>query len=167
MRSHLVRRILEALERLVFLPEDEPRGRLSVVESGRLSVAPDIVGAPLPTSGSSWPWVLALLVCVGIGLHAFGRSVSRQLESLVDVTALAAKNLNEAVARFELEYGRRPSTLDEVVVVGIVDRLPKDRWGRPFTWDGKCVRSAGLDGTSGTADDYVACRGFAPGVESN
>ena len=83
--------------------------------------------------------------------------------SEVDPIQLDLQNLRGAIAVFKIRTERWPRQLSELVELGVLDREPKDRWGRAYLWirpvdDRKhgCLLSLGLDGVAGTKDDVTA-----------
>jgi hypothetical protein len=75
-------------------------------------------------------------------------------------------NLKTAISQFEMEVGRLPTDLHELVVKGDdkwpgpfldSDEVPKDGWGNEFKYEFKDklirITSPGPDGQPGTGDD--------------
>jgi hypothetical protein len=84
----------------------------------------------------------------------------------IETTRSQIASLKTAIKTFDLEVGRLPRTLDELVIEGGEDwpgpfldeeEVPKDGWKNDFRYEqtgkGINVYSAGLDGEFGTDDD--------------
>jgi len=71
------------------------------------------------------------------------------------------QNVSYYIAVYFLEYGKRPSSLDELVSIGSLPNsdLLRDVWGNPLVMEsdrgGVLLRSLGQDGESGTSDDIT------------
>lgn len=165
VRGETTKRLLAALKRLVFLPEEAPRGRLSVVEPGELAIVrwrvdQGVEALPVTrcVSGGWVPWVLFAMFC--FVFYICGAAAPPRCNGALaqDTAALQARNLQEGRTLFELRHGRAPVSFDELVEVGLFETVPKDPWGESFMVDEDCVRSAGPDGVWSSEDDVVACR---------
>jgi general secretion pathway protein G len=102
--------------------------------------------------------LLATVATVKIGDHI--------TKTKIATTELNIKVLKTAVRLYEMQLGKYPASLDELVIEGDKDwpgpfieeeELPKDGWENDFHYEikGKRVRitSAGPDGKMGTDDD--------------
>ena len=109
-------------------------------------------------------------VAVERGTGITGRSArgarKRQNGANEAATRATIATLRSAIVVYELKLGIPPATLEELVRVGDADwpgpfldtdSVPRDAWGREFTYEIKNKRprvtSAGPDGEFDTADD--------------
>lgn len=71
------------------------------------------------------------------------------------------QNVSYYITVYFFEYGKRPSSLDELVSIGSIPNsdLLRDVWGNPLVMEsdrgGVLLRSLGQDGESGTSDDVI------------
>lgn len=77
-------------------------------------------------------------------------------------TEATLMSLRGAIAVFKIRTDRWPRTLAELAEARLVERVPKDGWGRAFLWvrpvDDRthgCLLSTGRDGVPGTDDDVA------------
>jgi general secretion pathway protein G len=110
-----------------------------------------------------------LLVVAIIGLLATViavKTTGQMDKTRRQTTWLQAANIKTAITQFDLEVGRLPVSLDELVVEGDKDwpgpfldseEVPTDAWGNDFRMEskGKRIRvvSPGPDGQFDTGDD--------------
>ena len=100
------------------------------------------------------------LVMGGVGVFAF----SRYQKAQVQTTKSWIKNIESAVEMYMMDNnGECPKTLQELHEQKILNKEPKDAWGKPFVFkcpgenntDGFDVASSGRDKQEGTEDDLT------------
>jgi len=120
-------------------------------------------------SGSGFTLIEILLVVAILGVLAAivaVRTIGATDKARRQATWTQAANIKTAIAQFEMELGRLPKNLKELVVEGDEnwpgpfldsEEVPRDAWGNEFQMEvrGKRLRvtSPGPDGQLGTDDD--------------
>lgn len=144
--------------------------------SSACSLSPDelvrTVGSALGRGGPRGMSLLEIMVVItliGLVTAAVGVAVIGTLEEgQVDVARQQASELDKAVRTYVLRVGRYPSTAEGLAALAspprgrpVVERLPVDPWGNPYTYvhpgrrNAKSfdISSAGPDGQHDTDDD--------------
>jgi general secretion pathway protein G len=113
--------------------------------------------------------ILLVVAILGVLASIVVMSMTGQTEKArITATRITIDSIKSAVDRYEMELGKYPENLAELVKEGdekwpgpFLDQeeVPRDHWGREFKYEiiGKRVRitSAGPDQQMGTADDLL------------
>ncbi len=94
------------------------------------------------------PWLIA--VGVPSYEHAKEQATTQATQNTIHV-------ISAALEQYELDNGKYPASLDDLMTSGYLQETPVDAWGSPFTYEPAvrppAISSPGPDRTSGTADD--------------
>lgn len=94
------------------------------------------------------PWLIA--VGVPSYEHAKGQAAGQATQYTIQI-------ISAALEQYELDNGKYPAKLDDLMTAGYLQETPVDAWGSPFTYEPAvrppAISSPGPDRTIGTADD--------------
>jgi general secretion pathway protein G len=115
---------------------------------------------------------LGLLLPVSGCITLVAIAVVPNLEaSRIDRRRLDISNLDAIARSFRAKNGRPPRNVEELVLTGYLERMPRDPWGRPYgywrTRERDLFVSFGLDGVCGGSGPAaeLASNGYAPSQE--
>lgn len=94
------------------------------------------------------------MIVGGISVAAFGRLGAAQVDTARNQTV----QIEQAIQQYMLQKkGKCPKAMEDLKAAGIINRISKDPWGEPYTFECKGtdikVMSSGPDAKSGTDDD--------------
>ena len=105
----------------------------------------------------------ALLTSITIFIILEVAEPSMIVDHEVTSVQLEVRTLREAVIHYRASFGELPVSLDQLLSSGVIERLPKDRWGNRYIYrrteaqHGFVVYSSGIDAIdqNGKGDDVI------------